>query len=50
MNCSWRHSAALPTEAEKKTLQKELTAGERAEVFRDLFWAMLNSKEFSFNH
>ena len=40
----------LPTEAEKKTLQKELAEGERAEVFRDLFWALLNSKEFSFNH
>ena len=22
----------------------------REEVFRDLFWALLNSKEFSFNH
>jgi hypothetical protein len=22
----------------------------RDEVFRDLFWALLNSKEFSFNH
>ena len=28
-------------------------AGRRAtaeEVFRDLFWALLNSKEFAFNH
>ena len=28
-----------------------LTAGDpREEVFRDLFWALLNSKEFAFNH
>ena len=40
----------LPTESEAKTLQKGLAGGERAEVFRDLFWALLNSKEFSFNH
>jgi hypothetical protein len=40
----------LPTKAESATLQKELAGGERAEVFRDLFWALLNSKEFSFNH
>ena len=25
-------------------------AANREEVFRDLFWALLNSKEFSFNH
>ena len=40
----------LPTEAETKTLRTALAEGERGEVFRDLFWALLNSKEFSFNH
>jgi hypothetical protein len=32
-------------------VQKELAdGGNREEVFRDLFWALLNSKEFSFNN
>jgi hypothetical protein len=42
----------------KARVRRELTAnlrrGEefrsREEVFRDLFWALLNSKEFAFNH
>ena len=40
----------LPSEAEKAAVKKALADGERGEVFRDLFWALLNSKEFSFNH
>src|SRR5262249_27514865 len=39
-----------PTEAQKAAVRRELAAGGREEVFRDLFWALLNSKEFSFNH
>ena len=32
-------------------MNKALAAGDdRREVFRDLFWALLNSKEFAFNH
>ena len=39
------------TEAAKQAVQKELAdGGNREEVLRDLFWALLNSKEFSFNH
>ena len=40
----------LPGVSESKAVQKALVDGERGEVFRDLFWALLNSKEFSFNH
>lgn len=40
-----------PSTAERKAVQESLSAGEpREEVFRDLFWALLNSKEFAFNH
>jgi hypothetical protein len=40
-----------PTEAEAKAVTDALAAGDpRDEVFRDLFWALLNSKEFAFNH
>jgi hypothetical protein len=39
-----------PTEAERAAVQKALADGARDEVLRDLFWALLNSKEFSFNH
>jgi hypothetical protein len=39
------------TEAAKAAVRKELAdGGSREEVLRDLFWALLNSKEFSFNH
>ena len=40
-----------PREAEQKTVARMLADGaDRAEVARDLFWALLNSKEFVFNH
>ena len=40
-----------PREAELKTVTRLLGDGsERAEVARDLLWALLNSKEFVFNH
>jgi hypothetical protein len=40
-----------PNEKEASAVQKSLTAGDkREEVYRDLFWALLNSKEFAFNH
>ena len=38
-----------PTIVERKTVIKSL-AGQRDEAFSDLFWALLNSKEFAFNH
>jgi hypothetical protein len=41
----------LPSPAQKAAVKKSLAEGERRdEVFRDLFWALLNSKEFAFNH
>lgn len=41
----------LPTPAERSTVNAMLGDGsQREEVFRDLFWALINSKDFSFNH
>lgn len=40
----------LPTAEDQETVRLALAAGDpRDEVFRDLFWALLNSKEFAFN-
>ena len=43
-----------PTEGETKTLVEELqnakTPQQKREVLNDIFWAILNSKEFIFNH
>jgi hypothetical protein len=39
----------LPSPAEQTQVQK-LAAADSDEVYRDLFWALLNSKEFAFNH
>ncbi len=41
----------LPSDNERQAVRKSLGDGSpRDEVFRDLFWALLNSKNFSFNH
>ncbi len=43
--------ARRPTPAEAAAIRQSLTGdGSRDEKFRDLFWALLNSKEFAFNH
>jgi hypothetical protein len=40
-----------PTLEETAAVQKAMSGGDpRDDVLRDLFWALLNSKEFSFNH
>jgi hypothetical protein len=40
-----------PTTEERAAVAKALAAGDpRDEVFRDLFWALLNAKDFAFNH
>lgn len=39
-----------PTDAERAAVKQALTEGDRREVMHDLNWALLNSKEFSFNH
>jgi hypothetical protein len=41
----------LPTADERRAVATALAEGDsRDEVFRDLFWALLNSKTFAFNH
>jgi hypothetical protein len=44
----------LPTAAERANFEAELPSGAdsatREEVFPDLFWALLNTKEFAFQH
>jgi hypothetical protein len=40
----------LPSEAERSAIDAALSADNRDEVFADLFWALLNTKEFAFNH
>jgi len=40
--------ARLPRETERVAVRQALTDGDRAEAFRDLFWALANSKEFAF--
>ena len=43
--------ARLPNAAERAAVKNLLAEGDpREEVFRDLFWAILNSKNFAFNH
>jgi hypothetical protein len=40
-----------PTAKETEAVTRALgDGGSREEVYRDLFWALLNSKEFTFNH
>jgi len=40
-----------PKEAEGKVVMRQFADGsDRADVLKDLFWALLNSKEFVFNH
>jgi hypothetical protein len=41
----------LPIDSEREAVKKALSAGDvRQDVYRDLMWALMNSKEFSFNH
>ncbi|QDU94974.1 DUF1549 domain-containing protein [Lignipirellula cremea] len=42
--------ARPPTPAEQAEIERLLASGERSEALLDLFWALLNSKEFAFNH
>lgn len=39
-----------PSDAEIEASAAALASGEREAVFHDIFWALLNSKEFTFNH
>lgn len=43
-------ASRYPTEKEVDTVTKALIEGGRDAVFKDLLWALLNSKEFAFNH
>ena len=40
----------LPTASQREAVKEALAGGDpREQVFQDLFWALLNSKEFAFN-
>jgi hypothetical protein len=39
-----------PNQTEINAITGQLNQGSREDIFRDLMWALLNSKEFSFNH
>lgn len=39
-----------PTDQERAAIEAALPQDEREPALRDLFWALLNSKEFAFNH
>ena len=46
-----RTLSRLPSTEEKSAISKLFAAGEpRGDVARDLFWALLNAKEFAFGH
>lgn len=40
----------LPTEPERVVVQDALKSTNREVLFRDVLWALLNTKEFAFNH
>ncbi len=40
----------LPSDRERNAIRQALADGNKEEAFRDVFWALVNSKEFSFNH
>jgi hypothetical protein len=45
-----RTLARLPSEEERAKVRELLKDAPRDELFRDLFWALVNSKDFLFNH
>jgi hypothetical protein len=45
-----RTLARPPSDAERAKVRELLKDAPRDELFRDLFWALLNSKDFLFNH
>jgi len=42
--------ARYPTDEERKAVAQRLASQDRRAVFQDLLWAILNSKEFLYNH
>lgn len=40
----------FPTDAEKELMLQAFTATDRCAATEDVLWAILNSKEFVFNH
>jgi hypothetical protein len=47
----WSSVVRPPRAEELKAIHESLAAGDsRDEVYRDLLWALLNSKDFAFNH
>jgi len=47
----WATVTRRPRAEELRTIRESLASGDPCEeVYRDLFWALLNSKDFAFNH
>jgi len=42
--------ARYPDDAERNQVLSEIKTRDRGQVFQDLLWAILNSKEFMYNH
>ena len=40
----------LPTDTERSEILSAITGDDRADALADVFWSLLNSKEFTFNH
>jgi hypothetical protein len=39
-----------PSDAERAEWEPRLSGANRADMAADLFWALLNAREFTFNH
>jgi len=48
--CFLTSLSRYPSSEERESLKAAFEAADRKEVAIDLYWAILNSKEFTFNH
>ena len=52
-DCTWLPYRAFPTDAEKTKILPELaatSAADKRQAVEDLYWSVLSSTEFLFNH